>query len=287
MIICKSSSLKVGQKVYAIGSPLGFENSMSEGIISGLRNYDEMERNLIQITASISPGSSGGAVVNDKGELIGISTLSAKEGQNLNFAIPIDDVLSVELISYSESDAYKNFEWFYKGKDAFEKNDYNNAIKYFTSFIEKYPNSEVAYNYRGGAKGQLKNFNGAIQDFNKAIEIDPNYAKAYYNRGLARGKKGERRSAIHDYNKAIEINPNYASAYGSRSLAKVLLKDYIGSLKDINKAIKIDPNTGINYKTRGLTKMLLKDKYGACLDWSKAGELGDYESYNLIKKYCD
>ena len=92
-----SKSLNIGQRVYAIGSPMGLENSISEGIISGLRSVDELKRNFIQITASISTGSSGGAVVNDKGELIGISTFTAKDGQNLNFAIPIDDILKVEI----------------------------------------------------------------------------------------------------------------------------------------------------------------------------------------------
>ena len=120
-------SLKVGQRVYAIGSPMGFENTISEGIISGLRSYEEYEKNFIQISASISFGSSGGAVVNDKGELIGISTLTAKEGQNLNFAIPIDAVLDVEISSYSKNDAYKDFEWFAKGYDAIEKGNYPEA----------------------------------------------------------------------------------------------------------------------------------------------------------------
>jgi len=86
--IADSDKLKVGQRVYAIGSPLGFENTISEGIISGLRNYDELNRNFIQITASLSTGSSGGAVVDSKGELIGISTLTVRGGQNLNFIIP-------------------------------------------------------------------------------------------------------------------------------------------------------------------------------------------------------
>src|SRR3989304_5029710 len=117
-------ALKVGQRVYAIGSPMGCENTISEGIISRLRSYEELSKNYIQITASISPGSSGGAVVNDKGELIGISTLTAKEGQNLNFAIPIDAVLDVEISSYLKNDTYKDFEWFAKGYDAIEKGNY-------------------------------------------------------------------------------------------------------------------------------------------------------------------
>jgi Tfp pilus assembly protein PilF len=282
------NSLLVGQKVYAIGSPLGFENTMSEGIISGIRNYDEMGRNFIQITASISPGSSGGAVVNDKGELIGISTLSTKEGQNLNFVIPIDDVMSVDIHSYSENKVYKDYELLYKGSDALEKDDYNNAIKYFTSFIDKYPNNEIAYWGRGCAKGNLKNTNGAIQDFTEAIEINPNFAEAYYSRGHVWGAFLEKyRNAIRDYDKAIEINPKYAAAYCGRSIAKRLLENYIGALQDINKAIEINPYFAVYYKIRGLNKLALKDKYGACLDFSRAGELGDYQAYECIKMFCE
>jgi len=290
--ICGSNSLVVGQKIYTIGSPLGFENTISEGIISGLRNHGEMGRDFIQITASISPGSSGGAVVNDKGELIGISTLSARDGQNLNFVIPIEDVLSVDLHSYSENNAYKDYEWFYKGSNALEKDDYNNAINYFTNFIDKYSNMEggyyleIAYWGRGCAKGNLNNVNDAIQDFNKAIEINPNFQAAYYSRGIAKGRLGEYKNAIQDYNIAIQINPKDASSYSARSSAKVVLEDFIGGLQDIDKAIEINPYSAIYYKQRGLAKSLLKDKNGACLDWSKAGELGDYQAYELIKKYC-
>ncbi len=86
--IGNSKSLNIGQRVYAIGNPLGFENTISEGIVSGLRSYEEFGMNFIQITASISSGSSGGAVVNDKGELIGISTLISKRRAKLKFCYP-------------------------------------------------------------------------------------------------------------------------------------------------------------------------------------------------------
>ena len=75
-----------GQHVFVIGSPKGLEASISDGIVSGLRDFDGYK--LIQITAPISPGSSGGPVLNTNGELVGISVLQYVEGQNLNFAIP-------------------------------------------------------------------------------------------------------------------------------------------------------------------------------------------------------
>ncbi|KAF0142137.1 MAG: TPR repeat-containing protein [Stygiobacter sp.] len=281
-----SKNLNIGQRVYAIGSPMGLENSISEGIISGLRSVDELQRNFIQITASISPGSSGGAVVNNKGELIGISTLTAKEGQNLNFAIPIDDVLNVEISSYSKNNAYKNFELFFKGSEAIDKNDYSAAIRYFSLYIQKYPNNEVAHYNLGISKVRLKNYQSAIQDFNKAVELNPNFTDAYINRGIAKYYFEDYKGAIQDYSKAIEINPNIVEAYCNRGIAKYNLEDYEGAVQDCNKAIEINPDIADAYYNRGNAKLGLADKNGACLDWNKSLELGYTKASDLIIKYC-
>ena len=81
-----SSEIAVGDTVYAVGNPRGLEGTFSEGIISGIRQIGG--DTLLQITAPISPGSSGGPVLNASGEVIGIAVASFKGGQNLNFAIP-------------------------------------------------------------------------------------------------------------------------------------------------------------------------------------------------------
>ncbi len=277
-----SKTLKIGQRVYAIGSPMGFENTISEGIISGLRSYDELKRNFIQITASISSGSSGGAVLNDKGELIGISTFTVKEGQNINFAIPIDDVLTVEISSYTKDDEYKGFELFDKGFRAHDRGDYEEALKYFSQFIEKYPDVANTYNNRGITKGNLEDYKGAIQDFNKAIEINLNYADAYSNRGVAKYKLEDLRGAIKDYNRAIEINPNFAYAYFNRGTAKGDLDDCRDAIKDYNKAIEINPNFEKAFINRGISKYKLEEYRGAIQDFNKAIKLNpNYaEAYN-------
>ena len=76
----------IGEKVVAIGNPRGLEGSLSDGIVSGIRSIDTLE--LIQITAAISPGSSGGPVFDEQGDVIGIATMTLLQSQNLNFAIP-------------------------------------------------------------------------------------------------------------------------------------------------------------------------------------------------------
>ena len=80
-----SCSPQVGEKVYAIGSPLGYENTFSSGEISQLR-----ANNLLQISVPIDHGSSGGALINEYGEVIGITSAGRDDsGANLNFAIDI------------------------------------------------------------------------------------------------------------------------------------------------------------------------------------------------------
>lgn len=84
-----SDNLTKASKVITIGSPLGLLNTVSEGLYSGVI-YDDTE--YILFTAAISHGSSGGALLNENGEVIGITSASFVEGQNLNLAVPINSV---------------------------------------------------------------------------------------------------------------------------------------------------------------------------------------------------
>jgi S1-C subfamily serine protease len=82
------STLAVGERVYTVGSPSGLENTLAEGIVSGLRRGDGID--LIQTSAPISPGSSGGGLFDAAGNLIGITTFLLRDSQNLNFAVAAD-----------------------------------------------------------------------------------------------------------------------------------------------------------------------------------------------------
>ncbi|MGC2332538.1 MAG: trypsin-like peptidase domain-containing protein [Candidatus Acidiferrales bacterium] len=86
-----SDRVQVGEEIVAIGSPLSLESTVSSGIVSGIRTIEEEGGKFLQITAPISPGSSGGPLFNMAGEVVGITTLYLKGGENLNFAIPVND----------------------------------------------------------------------------------------------------------------------------------------------------------------------------------------------------
>lgn len=86
-----SSKVNVGERVVAIGHPLGLGNTVSDGLISAVRKINP-KLTILQVSAPISQGSSGGPLFNAAGEVIGISTLVARKGQNLNFGIPINQL---------------------------------------------------------------------------------------------------------------------------------------------------------------------------------------------------
>lgn len=93
--LARMANLKVGQKVYAIGNPRQLDLTMSDGIISGFRDIEGLR--VIQTTAAISPGSSGGGLFDVEGRLVGITTFQFLNtvGQNLNFAHPAEWILEV------------------------------------------------------------------------------------------------------------------------------------------------------------------------------------------------
>ncbi|MBF0254055.1 MAG: trypsin-like peptidase domain-containing protein, partial [Candidatus Omnitrophica bacterium] len=90
VVLADSESVRTGEAVYVIGNPAGLENTITDGLLSGRRPF--IDRTLFQISAPVSPGSSGSPVFNGSGEVIGIAVASLNRGQNINFAIPINQV---------------------------------------------------------------------------------------------------------------------------------------------------------------------------------------------------
>jgi S1-C subfamily serine protease len=98
------ASVRIGERVFAIGTPQGLEQTLSDGLISGLPSTDT--DTFIQTTAAISRGSSGGGLFDSKGLLLGITTLYLKEGQNLNFAVPADKVEALQKAAPARTGEY-------------------------------------------------------------------------------------------------------------------------------------------------------------------------------------
>jgi len=115
--VVSSSTLKVGDPVIVVGNPFGLTGSMTTGIVSQLgRTITESTTrgfpiaNVIQISALINPGNSGGPLLNDKGQVVGVTTAIAANSQGVGFAIPSNAILR-EIASLVNTGAYTQHQW--------------------------------------------------------------------------------------------------------------------------------------------------------------------------------
>ena len=269
-----SSDVEIGETVYVAGNPKGLEGTFSNGIISSRRDQYTKER--LQMTAPISPGSSGGPVLNSKGEVIGVSFMTLVGGQNLNFAIPSRYL--TELLTESKPakplaegnrsiSAETYFTW---GNTKYDLGDYKGAIADYDSAIRLKPDLAEAYLNRGNAKDELGQRFAAIADYDSAIRLNPDDAAAYYNRGIVKSDLGQHVAAIADYDSAIRLKPDYAQSYYNRGNAKNKLGQHFAAIADYDSTIRLKPDYVNAYNNRGSAKDALGQHVAAIADYDIA-----------------
>lgn len=148
--IGNSDTCKIGQKVYAIGSPVGEKNTVSQGTIS---NLDDVEN--IRTTVPISHGSSGGALLDNRGKLIGITYAGYDNAQNLNFAIPV-----TKLNSLYNAIAVQDY-------TMLSSSMYKNTIKDYTSIEDEMFEKIIIKEDKNYASSNIKNIYYATSGFSK------------------------------------------------------------------------------------------------------------------------
>jgi Tfp pilus assembly protein PilF len=271
-----------GEDVIVIGSPMGLETTVSNGIISSIRGEDEF----LQITAPISPGSSGSPVFNSNGDVIGIATLLIEGGQNLNFAIPVKYVSNL-------LDNKNQKEWVDVApapapelapapapaptpaqETTPEDNDKDKQIeKQLEKQIEEYtvamtlaPTDASLYGKRADVYSAQANYKEVIKDLTKAISLEPGNGQYFYDRHWAYYFLNEYELAIKDISRAIALKDKteslnmFTELYSHRGQLYLDLNQYDNALKDYAKAVKINPNVYLNYKpVGGISKNKLND----------------------------
>jgi len=279
-----------GQRVLVIGNPMNEEFSVSDGIISSFRG----NRSYIQITAPISAGSSGSPVIDcDSGEVIGIATLTRKEGQNLNLAIATEKIREViaktgfiaqtpppvakvaptpwsppekDLVTPpapSPDVAKLAGEYFQRGVREWKTRDFEGAIRDLTEALRLDPRDINAYFPRGSSHMMLRQYSEAISDFTESIRLIPDDRFSYGERALAYNNLRQYNKAISDSTKAIQLDPDNDTYYGTRAMAYLHLRQYGKAISDSTKAIQLDPSDYLNYEDRA-------DAYDAIGDHAKA-----------------
>ncbi len=254
------TSPQEGESVVVIGNPFGLEGSVTNGIVSAVRDIPTFGR-IIQITAPISPGSSGSPVVNMQGQVIGVATLQITGGQSVNFAIPserISQLQSATLMSLAELVAStgrnkraKAVQFFRDGLSFLSRDDCEKALPYFEKAVDSDNNYAEAWAQTGFCKEKLGRHAEAIEASKKAVSLRP-AAESYFNIGLANYYLKQFRESAEAYRAAIRLDPyNSADAYYALGL---VYRDWGKADEEIQaykQAIKLRPDYTSAYERLG------------------------------------
>jgi tetratricopeptide (TPR) repeat protein len=244
----------VGERVIVVGSPLGLSQTVSDGIISAVRNIKGVGR-IIQITAPISKGSSGSPVVNVKGDVVGIATLQFREGQNLNFAIPGQRVIAftkgmaaMHVRSSDHRIRSQIGEQTSKSKSV-PRIDYGQVLverwqkdllKYLRA-VRLHPDDPEAHSKLGWTYYYLDRYEEAIASFERAVHLQPNSLSALSMLGTIYGSLGRYTESLDYCQKALRLKPENANVLVDLSRAYVGLGQTEAAMETAKKAVQVDP----------------------------------------------
>jgi tetratricopeptide (TPR) repeat protein len=280
-----SNSLEVGETVYAIGAPEGLELTLSEGSISGLRQYGDAS--VIQTTAAISPGSSGGGLFDRQGRLVGITSFLIRGGQNLNFALPGEWIsgLGFTLNPNTADDAfYEAFLWFELAQKATEVGKDEDAARAFREAIRLMPSDEparqplaLAWNNLGLAHHRMGLSGDAVKEIKRAITIQPDYSEAWYNLGIVHGHLQEYSEAESDYRRCLQLNSQDAEAWNNLGATYLMTGNTKEAIVALEAATHLRPDRTQSWRA-------LAAAYTAVGDREKADEASKkFQSLNVTK----
>jgi len=306
LALASANQTEVGEEIYVLGNPEGLEGTISTGIVSGIGTRRIEGEDLIQVTAPISPGSSGGPVVNKRGEVIGIAEASLSEGQNLNFAVPADYLVSlltqvgslqplrsITSPSNSSTDSAPS-----ENKDADVCGD--------SPFAGSYYDNAGDYIYVGDALLNEKFYDRAKEAFKRAIRLEPKNARAHYQLSIAYQRLrcfkhaltaaqqasifkpkeplyrlgvsknlsalGRRDEAIEVLKEAIKDQPKYADYYVFLGSQYFELKRCSEAIDAFKTAVRFEPKNVDAHQFLGLMYDLQRDREAAL------------KEYNILRK---
>ena len=213
----------IAEQVLVVGSPMGLEQTVSEGIVSSIREIPSVGE-FFQMSAPISPGSSGSPVINLKGQVVGVATFQMVRGQNLNFAVSVKSVrklkpvkagMSMPLWTFNnslnqpglaEKLCRQGYSFSINGED-------QKALEFFQEAIEKDPENTMAWNGLGYCHVGMNNPAAALKAYQQAIKTNPGDETLYYVLGNYYVKLGQPQEAIKAYRQAIRMKPDFEEAH--------------------------------------------------------------------------
>lgn len=214
-----------GEPIFVIGNPLKLEGSVSDGIVSAVREVPNSYR-IIQITAPISHGNSGSPVFNLRGQVLGVVTVKVTNGQNINLAIAaarVSELKAGELRPLSEfalkgkTDAAESL--YRSGIESLWLGNYDNAVGYFENAVNRNPARADAWVQVGYCRVKQGKIREAIRAYQQALQLKPTDAEIHNRLGDAYYYSGRLREAIETYSEAARLQPDNAETFYNLAIA--------------------------------------------------------------------
>lgn len=258
----------VAQQVVVVGSPMGLEQSVSDGIISSVREIPGLGT-FFQMSAPISPGSSGSPVVNMKGKVVGVASFQFLRGQNLNFAVASKSIRDLKIKASAQSIS----EWTFSSSDqkprlaaelcrkgsSFSINGQDQkALQYFKLATENDPGSTTAWYGLGYCYAGKNSHTEAIAAYKQAIKTNPTNEESHYHIGNYYSKIGRYDEAIESFEQVVALNPEFEAAYFNLGMIYNKMGRYDQGRQAFESVIRINPqaqnayyNIGVAYTRTG------------------------------------
>jgi len=212
---------QVGDHVMVMGSPMGLDETVTEGIVSAVpeqrSGQSDLEPATLQITAAISEGSSGGPVLNARGEVAGVATAFMREGENLNFAVPLERILTLDRSRPRTFAQWRHprrpvtaTDYYLDGLASWRLSDCETGLELFKKALDQEPRLAEAWWGRGLCLVDRDKQNDAIAAFDRAVQLRPDFASAHYDLGMAYADEGRRDLASRECGVLKNLSPPLA-----------------------------------------------------------------------------
>ncbi len=291
-------AVKRGMSVYVAGFPLPGQAITKPVLQFTSGDVTASSENILQDGYSLTytnntlPGMSGGPVLNERAELVGIhgraegSYQSTKQGtialkSGFNLAVPIRTYtawVNRQPIRVNNTGTTAQ-ELYILAERKYEAGDIQGALNDLNQLIKLEPNSALAYMSRGILKAlNQQDYQGALADYNQALQLDPKNADIYGNRAFLKTLLRDFPGATADADQAIRLRANYDKAYVLRGFVRSQMNDYPGALADASRAVELNPNLADAWLMRATAKVYLDNPKGALEDVTRAIQLNPKEA---------
>lgn len=246
-----TTTVNVGDPVYAIGTPEGLDLTLSQGIVSSLRHVKD--GSYIQTTAAISPGSSGGGLFDDHGRLLGLTSFFISKGEQLNFALPVEWIESLPLHSTKQQVVRvpSEMDFMVRAAALESRRDWTGLLKLGNTWTTAVPNSSSGWSTLAEAELELHRGREALLHIQRALRLDARDSENWELLGVIYLGAGEYEQAINANKQAVTLRPSNAEAWRFLGMAYVTVQRYPEGISALRHDLRINPDDEIAWASLG------------------------------------